>query len=243
MLGYQDLRNAYRRSSLGQFWITASMAVQIATIGIVFSVLFKSDPKLYLPYLATSLIIWALFSGVLSEGCLSFIAAEPMIKQLQVPYLTYIFRVVWRNLLTMAHNIVILPVLFLALGHKMGFESLLFFPGLLLVVANAVWVVWLLAIVSARFRDVPQIVAAALTVVFYVTPVIWQPAQLGNGTFAHVLLGYNPIYHWLQVVRLPLLGGIPTTENWLISIFTLIVGGIVALFVKSLHIHRIAYWV
>ena len=43
MLAVQDLQLSYRRSTLGPFWLTISSAVQIATIGVVFSTIFKSD--------------------------------------------------------------------------------------------------------------------------------------------------------------------------------------------------------
>ena len=40
MLGWQDIRQSYRRSVFGQLWITIGMSVTIAAIGIVFGTIF-----------------------------------------------------------------------------------------------------------------------------------------------------------------------------------------------------------
>ena len=36
VLGWQDIRQRYRRSSLGPFWLTLSMGVLIGTLALVF---------------------------------------------------------------------------------------------------------------------------------------------------------------------------------------------------------------
>ena len=41
MLGWQDIKQRYRRSAFGPFWLTISMGVMIGTIGIVFGNIFK----------------------------------------------------------------------------------------------------------------------------------------------------------------------------------------------------------
>jgi hypothetical protein len=78
MLGWQDIRQSYRRSVFGQLWITIGMSVTIAAIGIVFGTIFGTPLQVFLPYLASGLIMWGLISGVLNEGNLAFIAAEGM---------------------------------------------------------------------------------------------------------------------------------------------------------------------
>jgi hypothetical protein len=45
-----------------------------------------------------------------------------------------------------------------------------------------------LAIVATRYRDLPPIVNAALTVAFYITPVIWIKESLGNNELVNTLV-------------------------------------------------------
>ena len=242
MLGYQDVRQAYRRSVVGPFWITGGMAVQIASMGLVFGIIFKTPMETYLPFLASSIIIWGFMAGVIVDGCQSLIAAESIIKQLRIPFYVHILRNVWKQLLTLGHNVVILPFVFLAVLKGFNWSLALFIPGLLILVANLTWISFLLAALSARYRDIPQAVASVMTIMFFVSPVMWQPSLIPSGT-AHLLLGLNPLYHLLQIVRLPLLGQNPTIENWVLALSFLGLGWTCTALVISKVKNQIAYWV
>ena len=54
MLAWNDVRRRYRRSGLGQFWLTLSMAATIGGLGYVYSHLFGVDVSTYLPYIAVT---------------------------------------------------------------------------------------------------------------------------------------------------------------------------------------------
>src|SRR3546814_14557644 len=97
MLGWQDVRQRYRRSALGPFWLTISMGVMIATIGVVFGSIFKTPMVEFFPFLSLGLILWTYISTIITEGCAGFIVAEGVIKQLALPLPVHIARVVWRN--------------------------------------------------------------------------------------------------------------------------------------------------
>ena len=60
-----------------------------------------------------------------------------------------------------------------------------------------------IGMVSARFRDIPRIIASLAEVVFLITPIIWTPDLLGP----RIYLAYgNPFFHMIEIVRAPLLG-------------------------------------
>ncbi len=243
LLGWQDVRQAYRRSALGPFWITIGMAVQIATIGIVFGTIFKTEISDYLPFLATSIILWTCISSSITEGCNAFIASEAMIKQLKLAHFNFVLRVVWKNLVTTGHNLIILPFVFLIFWITPNLSLAAFVPGVMILTLNLIWCVWLLAIVSARFRDFPIIMNSVMAIAFYLTPVMWYPQLIDNNQVAHLLLGLNPLYHWMQIVRLPLIGQSPTWENWALSLLSAGVGWLVTLVVYRKFRNMIAYWV
>ncbi len=243
VLAWDDIKQSYRRSRLGQYWITIGMALQIATIAAVFSILFKLNIGEYLPFLATSLILWTYVSTSLVEGARTFIEAETMIRQVSIHPLTYVLRVQLRNLMIAGHNAILIP-LALLLALKPVSASVVLFPlGLLILSLNLVWMSSILALISARFRDFPPIVSAATVALFYVTPVMWLPNLLGDSQLAHFLLGLNPFYHLLQIVRQPVLGNYPTMENWIISSTMAIGGLLLAAKIISVFHRRIAYWV
>ena len=242
-LGWQDIRQSYRRSVLGQLWITIGMAVMIAAIGLVFGLIFGTPMQIFLPYLASGIIMWGLIAGILNDGSQAFIAAEGMIKQLPLPKLAHLIRVVWRNLINTAHNIVIFPAVLLIVGGTTGWAVILWPIGLAIATLSVAGLALILSVIATRFRDVPPMVQAIVTVAFYVTPVIWMADNLGDNQLAHLLLGLNPFYHLLQVARLPLLGQMPTLENWGLAALSAGVFWAVGLAIYRKFEHRIAYWV
>lgn len=243
VLGWQDVRQAYRRSAFGPFWLTAGMVVQIVTMGLVFGLIFKSEMGEYLPFLAIGIMFWGLISSSIIDGCQTFISSEAMIRQLNLDHSVYVVRTVWRNLVTAAHNFVILPVVLLVFLRFPGLPLLSLIPGFALLVFNLGWVVWLLGTLSARFRDIPPIVSSLMTIAFYVTPVMWYPKLIDNNGLAHLLLGLNPVYHLLQIIRLPLLGEWPTWENWGVATMLCVIGWTVNFFTQKRFRNMIAYWV
>ncbi len=217
--------------------------MQVITMGIIFGAIFKTELAEYLPFLATSIIFWGLVSSVINEGCMSFISSEAMIKQLNLPHYQYVLRTIWRNVVSLGHNLLILPGVLIIFWHFPSWSLISLIPGFAILVLNLTWIVWLLGMMSARFRDIPPIVSSFMTIAFYVTPVMWFPELIENNSLAHLLLGFNPFYHWLQIVRLPILGQWPTWENWGLALLSAGVGWAITLITYKKYRNMIAYWV
>jgi ABC-type polysaccharide/polyol phosphate export permease len=241
LLGWQDIRTRYRRSVIGPLWITISMGVMIGTIGLVFGKIFNSPMSEYLPFLSVGIILWGFISGIINEGSQGFIAAEGIIKQLPIPLSVHIFRVIWRNLIILCHNLLILPLVFLAVGKNFSWVMLFSILGLLLTIIFLSSIALILGLLCARYRDLPQIVTSILQVFFYLTPIIWAP-NLMPGRFSSVLLHSNPFYHLIEIVRAPILGNAPQIESLLfIAVASIISWTISLIFFARLH-NRVAYW-
>jgi ABC-type polysaccharide/polyol phosphate export permease len=242
MLAVQDLSMSYRRSTLGPFWLTISSAVQIATIGVVFSTIFQADASVYVPYLATSLILFTFITSALTESNLAFISSDGIIRQVKFPPSMYVGRTLLKSLLIFAHNLVIVPVTFLVLGR--GFDPVMLWalPGLVVVVANLWWMGHLLALVSVRFRDFPPIFGSVVTIAFYFTPVMWMADQIPNGK-TNPLIAFNPLFHLLELVRAPLMGEFTDVASWLVCTVMFALGSLFTALMVRRHEHKIALWV
>jgi ABC-type polysaccharide/polyol phosphate export permease len=241
MLGWQDLRHRYRRSLLGPFWLTVSMAVLIAVIGLLFGPMFRIPLSEYLPYLAAGKIFWAFISSVLSDGCMAFMAAEGLIRQSALPIFVHLQRILWRNLLMLGHNILIFPVVLLLVGRGENMQVLWIVPGFLLLMANLAWMALLLAVLCTRYRDLPQMVSSALTVLYFLTPIMWMPEMRPNRIGADWIF-WNPFFHLLDLVRAPLLGQMPAASTWGFCGALALAGWLVALLTYSRARRRIVFW-
>ena len=244
LLGWHDIRRRYRRSILGPFWLTISMGILVAALGALYGTLLNVEIAVYVPFLALGFVIWTLISAVITEGCTAFISAESIVKQTNLPLSVHVYRMVWRNFLILCHNAAIFVVVAVVFAIWPGWTGLLALPGLVFLCLNAIWVGLLLGIVSARFRDVPPIVTSVVRILFFVTPIIWMPELMpARALMLALVLDFNPFFHFVEVVRAPLLGQAPALVSWLAVSGTTLGGWLLAFALLRRYRRRIAYWV
>src|ERR1700676_2546120 len=135
------------------------MGVMIGAIGTLYGGLFKADAAKYIPNVAIGFVVWNFISGLVNDGCNAFISGQVSIKQVRMPLSVYAYRVVWRDLIIFGHNFLIVIVVALVFAIWPGWIALLAIPAVVLLCLNGFWAGLLLGLLSARFRDVPQIVS------------------------------------------------------------------------------------
>lgn len=239
-LGWQDIRKRYRRSILGPFWLTISMGMLVGMLGMLYGALFQAEISRFMPFLALGFIFWTLISGMIADSCRIFINAQGIIEQIDLPLSVHVYRMVWHSLIVLSHNILIFVPIAVAFLLWPGWMGLLVLPGLALLCLNGVWAGLLLGLVSVRFRDVPPVVDSVMRIAFFVTPIIWMPEHLPERFHLH---DWNPFYHFLELVRAPLLGAAPRLVSWLVVVGATCLGWAATIVMYSLFRRRIAYWV
>jgi ABC-type polysaccharide/polyol phosphate export permease len=202
-LAWQDVLSRYRGSVLGPFWITLSMALMVAGIGLLYARLFGVAITDFMPFVALGIVFFGLINGTINEGCSTFIQASGILSQTALPMFTFVWRTVLRNLINLAHHAVIIVAVLVIYGYWRRADVPAAAAGLVLLVVNIGWMALLAGIASARFRDIPQIVTSIMQFAMFLTPVFWTPDRFPG---RHAVLAFNPFYHLLQAVRAPLLG-------------------------------------
>ncbi len=237
--GWQDIRSRYRRSILGPWWLTASTAVTIGVLGVLWSQIFQLEIKEYLPFYAIGHVIWTWFSTQINDSCFGFTQFEHIIKQTRLPYPTYLLRLSVRNTLILAHHAVVVFIVLLLCGVGWHAVSWLSIVGLGLVSIVAVLLSIVVAICCARYRDLPPVIASLLQIAFFLTPILWQPGALRSYAW---VVEVNPLYHWIEVIRRPLLGYWPELNSFVWTVGSIAVLALLALWLLGRQRDRIAYW-
>lgn len=237
-LAWHDVVSRYRGSILGPFWITLSMGAMVLGIGFLYASLFNIPPAEHLPFVALGIVFFGLMSTTISEGCETFVQAAGMLSQTSLPMLTFVWRTVLRNLIYLAHHLVIV-VLVLAWSGWQGANVPVAVAGLLLMVANAGWLSLLVGIASARFRDIPQIVISVMQFAFLFTPVFWRADSRAG---LQPVLDYNPFNHLLEIVRAPLLGQAVDPTSYAVAGVMAVLGWAVAFAVFARTRRRIVHY-
>ncbi|HWK15086.1 MAG TPA: ABC transporter permease [Rhizobiaceae bacterium] len=240
LLAFRDIQARYRRSMLGPFWITISMTGTVLGMSFVFSTIMNRGYDDYVPYLAVGMALWAMISGIVAEGANSLIQAAAMVKYTTQPLATHMLRHQLHQLIFFAHNIVPGLVLCLLLG-KTGLAGIAAsLAGLLLTFVAVSSLGFFAALVSVRFRDIPQIATNLMQVFFFLTPIIWPLAAIGDRTY---VLDYNPFYSMVTIVREPLLGIWPPAHAWFIVGGVAVLGWLAVAVIYERIFDRLSKWV
>jgi ABC-2 type transport system permease protein len=246
-LGLQDIKQGYRRSVIGPFWITISLGVQALGMGLLYAALFDQPIAFFLPYLAVGLIIWQFIASCINDGAEVFIRNEGLIKHLPAPLSVHVFRLIWRQLLFFGHNLLVWAALVVIFRTRLGWGSLMAVPALALIVLNGVWVVILIGVIATRYRDVPPVASSVVTLSFFMTPIVWNYQDLiskgGPGAQRARLAELNPFLHYVEILRRPMIGESFELRHWLVTLAITVVGWAVALLVLRNYRARVSYWV
>ncbi|MFM8415209.1 MAG: ABC transporter permease [Planctomycetota bacterium] len=239
-LAWYDIVLRYRRSIIGPLWITLSMGAMLLGMGPLYAALFDVPLARFYPHLALGIIFWNFFSTTLNDGCQVFITAAAYLKQGPVPRSVFVWRSLARHLFFLAHHVVLYLPVALWSGLAWSPRMLLAIPGLLVVIVNLHALSITLGLLSARFRDVPNIVSSSLQLLMFLTPVFWFPEKLPERSR---FILYNPLAQLLDVLRVPLLGGLPAPGTlWFLGYFTTL-NVAVAAYLYATCRRRVVYWV
>lgn len=239
-LAWQDIRLRYRRSKIGPFWITLSMAIFCLALGFVYSQLLQVSLAEYLPFLAVGFVIWGFISGLLGEFPNLYVENGAYLKDGRINPITILFRTTARNTLILGHNVIIIIGIYIYFNIQPGIVAFLALPGLFVVMLNLIAIGISLSIIGARFRDVALINQSLIQVAFFVSPITWMPHLLAADSW---VLKANPIGYYMDLIRTPLLGAPPAATSWYVSIATLTIFGAMAIWIYQARSSRIPFWV
>ncbi|MFN3521880.1 MAG: ABC transporter permease [Phenylobacterium sp.] len=238
-LAWADVVARYRGSILGPFWITLSMGLMVAGIGLLYAQLFEVPLNDYVPYVALGIVLFGAITNTINEGCATFTGAAGMLSQTSLPMFTFVWRTVLRNLINLGHHLVIIVGVLVWYGHWKTLNLPLAAAGMVLALANLSWISMLAGIASARFRDVPQLVVSVTQFAMFMTPVFWKADAFPD---RHAFLAFNPFHHLLHAVRAPLLGEPVDSLTWIVLTAMAVIGWAATFTIFSLTRRRIVHF-
>lgn len=238
-LGLDDIRQRYARTALGPFWMILSSSLWIFVMAMVTASLFGQDLSVAFPFVAAGMYAWLFISVGLSDGCTVFIAQQWLLVSHTLPISFHLFRYLVRATITILHYIPILLLILIVCGRWPSAEMLWSVPALAMFIVLSAWLGAVLGVISMRYRDVPHIVTTVSSALPIVSPIAWDKELLKS---SHWLADLNPIYHFVEIFRAPLLGkGVPTV-SWMVVIAINALGVALGLFLFARSRTRLAMW-
>jgi lipopolysaccharide transport system permease protein len=239
-LAWFETRNRYSRSVLGPFWMTLQSAIFIAAVGSLMANVFGQRFSEYIASFAAGYIMWTFLSGVVLESTGAFVSAVSFLKDRGVRPHVFIFTPFVRQLIYLAHTIILPFLICIWFGVGSFANLVLAIPGFILFLLTAFLLTAPIAVLTVRFRDARPIIESATNLLFLLSPILW-PAELAKDRAA-VALSLNPVAHLIGAWREPLLTGVFPLSSILVIVAMDAV--LLGLFVLALRAARkAALWV
>ncbi len=240
LLGVNDLRNRYARSRFGQVWLILSTGTMIGALAIVWSLLWNTPLHELMPFMGTSIIIWGFLSQTLSDSTSVFVLHGNFYRNQKMNFSVSIYSVIYKNSMILAHNLIVIFVLVLAFGVPINWWFFQIVPAVVLTWVTMAWSGYIVAMVCVRYRDIIQLIATWLMVIFFITPVMWKPDFLPPRY--QFVVDWNPLAQFLELLRAPFLGQPLSAHTWVMTIAIALGGGVLSLPVIGRYQRRVIFW-
>lgn len=235
-----ELRSRYRRSAIGPWWNVLTTGFGVGGLAVVWAQVMDTDPETFVPTLALGLIVWQFISGLVLESPSVFSRNSATIKNFNTDYSLFYLQLFFRHLINLAHNFVVLAVIFIFYPPGPFQSALLAIPGFIMTCFGLAGICVAYSLISARFRDVEPLINSVWPIIFLLSPVIYSPAQLSINS---AILYLNPFTYFISVIRDPILGVTPPPFVYLVASFLSVAGFFASAFLLNRFKKKLVYWV
>lgn len=196
----------FSRTYLGSFWLGLSNLLSVSLLGLVYgAVLGVPDPFDYVVFLGLGLTIWGLISQSVICGATLFSQRRDQLVNNSMPAIFYCLEEWAFQLQTFAQAFGIILVALAFIQRSLLLHALTsFWLPLLNLTLFSFWVIVVMAVLGARFKDLSQLLPILLQLLFLVSPILYPSKNLGRFTF---LADFNPFYRILAPARSALIEG------------------------------------
>jgi ABC-type polysaccharide/polyol phosphate export permease len=208
LLSLRELRTRYKKSVLGWAWSLLNPLTQMAIFSVIFLYIFVAAPPVGDPsgvrnfplYFLCGLLPFNFFAISVGTAIGTVQGNSGLIKKVQFPHEHLVFSIIVAQFVTLMIEMVVLIVALRIAGNVV----LPWIPVLLLVLALlalfTAGVALALSAANVFFHDVNYLWGILSQVLFYASPIIWNPATVGKPWLEH-LASFGPTGSFIIAVH------------------------------------------
>jgi ABC-type polysaccharide/polyol phosphate export permease len=208
LLSLKELRTRYKKSVLGWAWSLLNPLTQMVIFSVIFLYIFEATPPVGDPsglknfplYFLCGLLPFNFFSITVGVSIGAVQGGSGLIKKVQFPHEHLVFSVVVAQLVTLFIELLVLIVA-LQIGGNL---TLPWLPVIVAIVALlALFTTGVALVLSAAnvfFHDISYLWGIASQVLFYATPIIYDPATVKYASLRWIA-NYGPTGSFIKAMH------------------------------------------
>ncbi len=190
----KELKVQYKDSVLGFLWSMLNPLVGMLVYFFVFQIVLKAGIPRFAIFLMAGSLAWNFFMASVSGACGSIVGNAGIVKKVAFPREIPVLAQLGSNAVQFGFQSLVL------IGFMIGFWNgpavaylPLLIPALLAIALLAAALGLFLAAVNVRLRDMQHLLAVALQVWFWATPIVYQYERIAGA----VQKSHQTVYHVL----------------------------------------------
>lgn len=196
---HKEIRGKYKGSFLGVLWSFLNPLLMVIVYAIVFPYLMRMQQEHYLIYLITGIIPWNFFTTVVTSGCNCVWLNGGIIKKVYFPRSILPISVVCAALVNFLISCFIILLFVIFGGVGLSFNILWVIPIAVIQSLFSLGILFILSAINVYVRDIEYIVQFFMNLVFYATPIIYNPSLIPD-RFRWILY-MNPMTNFINQYR------------------------------------------
>lgn len=226
-LAKNDFKTRYAGSYLGIIWAFVQPVITVLVYWLVFEKGFSAKPELFasglevpfVVYLTSGLVPWFYFSEALTHSTNALIEYNYLVKKVvfQISILPAV-KVVAACFIH-AFFIGVLYLIYLCYGFspQLCNVQLLYYSFCMMALVLALSYTFCSVVIF--FRDLSQIIAIALQISMWATPIMWSVSNLAGHPRLLALFKLNPLYYVVMGYRWSLFEGKWFWQEWGLTLY------------------------
>lgn len=201
-----EIVSRYRRSYVGVFWVFLPPVATFCVLGYFYAGIIGRSPLVFMPYMGMGFALWRFVTQVMNEAASVFLQSRAFIMDGRVRLTDYILKSISKAAFFLVAALLVLAVLLLISPAFTVRGFPLAIVGFIAFFWNMICAATILALVGARHPDFHEITTSIFIFGFLLTPILWYPENLPPGGLRAAFVQINPVFHFIEAVRAPLLG-------------------------------------
>lgn len=199
LLVKRDFIARYRKSVLGVLWSLLNPLLIMLVMTLVFSYMFRFQIENFPVYLLSGQMIYGFFNESTTLAMGSVIGNEGIIKKVYVPKYIFPLARVLSSLVNLLFSFIAFLLVFTITGVPFRLTMLLFPLPILYAFVFSLGIAMLMSSLAVFFRDLTYLYGVMTLLLMYLTPIFYPVEFLPE--FMIPIIGFNPIYHFVDYFR------------------------------------------